>query len=117
MEPGEGPEQAARRELAEEVGLRRLTLRADLGCTEHGFEREGKHFRNRIHWFLYQVGPRAEMRLDPEEEVLDCGWFTPEQALSLLTHDDQRRLLRRALAGVTASEEGGQSASDPDPRQ
>jgi diadenosine hexaphosphate hydrolase (ATP-forming) len=98
IEEGEEPEEAARRELAEEIGLRSLALQEPLGRTEHGFEREGKHFRNRVHWFLYEAGPRAVMRLDPEEEVLECGWFTPKQALSLLTHADHRRLLRSVLS-------------------
>jgi 8-oxo-dGTP pyrophosphatase MutT (NUDIX family) len=98
IEEGEQPEEAARRELGEETGLRKLVLRQALGWTEHGFERDGKAFRNRIYWFLYKAGPRATMRLDPEEEVQDCGWFTPEQALRLLSHASQRRVLRRALS-------------------
>jgi 8-oxo-dGTP pyrophosphatase MutT (NUDIX family) len=97
IEQGEQPEEAARRELGEEVGLGKLVLVGPLGWTEHGFERDGQSFRNRIHWFLYQAGRRATMRLDPQEEVRDCGWFTPRQALSLLSHASQRRLLRRAL--------------------
>jgi len=117
IEEGEEPEEAARREVGEETGLGRLEFRMPLAWTEHEFEREGKRFRTRIYWFLYEASPRAAMRLDPEEEVLECGWFTPEQALSLLSHDDQRRLLRRALARVAASEEAAQSVSDPDPRQ
>lgn len=98
IEEGEQPEEAARRELGEEVGLRKLALERPLGWTEHGFERGGQSFRNRIHWFLYRASPRATLRLDPEEEIRDCGWFTPEQALRLLSHASQRRLLRRALS-------------------
>ncbi len=106
VEEGEGLEEAARREIEEEVGLRKLALRDGLRWTEHGFGREGKRFRNRVHWFLFEAGPRATMRLDPEEEVLECGWFTPKQALSLLTHASQRRLLRRAVARVEQAEQG-----------
>ena len=98
IEEGEEPEEAARREVEEETGLRGLRLRGPLGGTEQEFEREGRRFRTRGHWFLYEVGPRAVMRVDPEEEILDCGWFTAKQALSLLTHRNHRRLLRQALA-------------------
>ena len=101
IEEGEEPEEAARREIGEEVGLSRLALLGDAGWTEHEFEREGKWFRNRVHWFLYEAGARAAMRLDPEDEVLDCGWFGPKQALSLLTHDDHRRLLRQVISRVS----------------
>jgi 8-oxo-dGTP pyrophosphatase MutT (NUDIX family) len=102
IEEGEEPEQAARRELAEETGLQRLRLNAPMGWTQHEFEREGRRFRNRVCWFLYEAGPRAEMRLDPQEEVLDCGWFAPDEALPLLTHANHRRLLRKALALLRA---------------
>lgn len=106
IEEGEEPEEAARRELGEETGLRRLRLRGALGWTQHEFEREGKRFRNRIYWFLYEVGPRAVMRLDPEEEILDCGWFSPKQAMSVLSHANQRRLLRRAMSRLLKAESG-----------
>lgn len=102
IEEGEQPEEAARREIAEEIGLKGLTLRGPLGPTEHEFERDGKRFRNHLDWFLYQAEPEAVMSLDPAEEVLECGWFTPRQALSILSFEDQRRLLRRALAAVGA---------------
>lgn len=98
IEEGEGPEEAARREVGEETGLRGLELREPLGWTEHEFEREGRRFRTRGYWFLYEVGERATMRMDPEEEILDCGWFTAKQALSLLNHANHRRLLRRAMS-------------------
>jgi len=107
IEEGEEPEDAAVREIGEEIGLREVTLRGALGWTEHEFEREGKWFRTRGYWFLYEVGPRAAMRLDPEEEILDCGWFSAKQALSLLSHANHRRLLRRALSRLRKEEAEG----------
>jgi 8-oxo-dGTP pyrophosphatase MutT (NUDIX family) len=100
LRPGEVPEEAARREVGEEIGLRKVRLLAPLGWTEHEFDRDGQRLRKRVDWFLLEADAGAELAADPAENSLDCGWLTPEQALALLTHADQRRLLRRALAAI-----------------
>jgi 8-oxo-dGTP pyrophosphatase MutT (NUDIX family) len=97
VEPGETPEQAAARELEEEVGLTGLTLAGELGETEHEFERGGDRHRKRVLWFLLLAPEEAEVRPDPTQGALDAGWFTRSQALRLLSHADQRRIVRRGL--------------------
>jgi len=103
IEQGETPEQAARREIGEEIGLGELESRGQLGWSEHRFEREGVRFCKRVEWFLFTAPEGATLHARLEENVLDSGWFTPEQALSLLSHPNQRRLLRRALARLQTS--------------
>jgi diadenosine hexaphosphate hydrolase (ATP-forming) len=110
IEEGEEPEEAARREVGEETGLRRLELLVPLGWTEHEFEKEGKRFQTRTHWFLYQASPRALVRLDPQEELLDCGWFTSKQAMGLLTHADHRGLLRKVAAWLERGQASNSSS-------
>lgn len=97
VEAGEKPEAAACREVAEEVGLSGLTLVAPLGWTEHEFERENRRYRKRVDWFAFRAPEGAELRPSAEERALDAGWFGVEQALRMLTHADQRKLLRRAV--------------------
>ncbi len=98
IEPGESPEEAARREIEEEVGLGGLALVAELGGTEHEYEQAGRRHRKHVDWFVFQAEAGAELSPNPAESVVDCGWFTPKQSLSLLSHADQRRILRRALS-------------------
>jgi diadenosine hexaphosphate hydrolase (ATP-forming) len=98
IEPGEDLRQAARREVSEEIGVTGLREIAALEPTEHCFEREGRRYAKRVDWFLFQADPGAEARASAEQGSLDCGWFSPEQALSMLAHADQRRLLRKALS-------------------
>jgi len=113
IEEGEAPEETARREVCEEIGLTEIELRSPLGWTEHEFERGGERYRKRVDWFLFQAGPGAELRPDREENALDCGWLAPEQALPLLSHGSQRRLLRRALSRIDQAA-GGQAVGHPD---
>lgn len=98
IEDGESPAQAAVREVGEEIGMHATELVVDLGHTEHTFERAGHTYRKRVDWFLLRAASGTELRADPQENALDCGWFAPKQALSLLSHSDQRRVLRRAAA-------------------
>ena len=101
FEPGETAEQTARREIREEIGLSDLQCKKALDSTEHTFEREGRRFVKKVDWFLFEAPPFAEVYADPRENSLDCGWFPPQQALGLLAHTDQRRLLRRALSELS----------------
>jgi 8-oxo-dGTP pyrophosphatase MutT (NUDIX family) len=100
VESGESVDEAASREIAEEIGLGDLNLEGPLGSTEHSFERNGRRYRKRVDWLLFEAPPGSEVRANPEENALDCGWFSPEQALDLLSHSDQKRMLRRALARI-----------------
>lgn len=106
IERGEDPRQAARREVSEELGVSDLHEIAALGSTEHSFEREGRRYAKRVDWFLFQANPGAELRASAEQGSLDCGWFSPEQALSMLAHADQRRLVRKALSLLARWQDG-----------
>jgi 8-oxo-dGTP pyrophosphatase MutT (NUDIX family) len=96
IEPGERPEQTAQREVGEEIGLHDLRLLGPVGWTEHEFDLRGIRYRKRVDWFLFLAPPEAELNADPAQGALEAGWFTRSQALRLLTHADQRRMLRRA---------------------
>lgn len=99
LEEGETPAEAALREVGEEIGLAGATLIGEIGQTEHEYDQAGKRHRKQVDWFLLEADPEAELSPNPDENALDCGWFTREQALSLLSHADQRRILRRGLSG------------------
>lgn len=98
VEEREALEEAARREIGEEIGLTRLASRGPLGWTEHEFEREETRYRKRVDWFLFEAQSDAQPRPDVQQGALDCGWFRAEKVLCLLSHDDQRAMVRRALA-------------------
>jgi 8-oxo-dGTP pyrophosphatase MutT (NUDIX family) len=98
IEHDETLQQAARREIAEEIGLGRLSEIARLGSTGHDFERDGRSYAKTVDWFLFTSPEGGEPRPNVREHSQEAGWFSPEQAAGLLSHADQRGLLRRALA-------------------
>ena len=86
LEPGESFESAALREVEEETGLR---------C-ELGAELEPARYRDRkgreklIRYF--RMTPRGG-DFAPNSEVDELRWLAPADAVALLTHDHDRRLV------------------------
>ena len=96
IEPGEAPGQTAVREVREETGLE-IVIDVPLGQTR--FEYRDRSGRNRkvVEWFLaHPVG--GELRREP---IFDEVLYLPvAEALALLSHEEDRELLERAVREV-----------------
>ncbi len=90
LEPGETAEDAARREVLEEAGLRARVL-APLGETAYTNDRGEAR---RVTWFLM----RGEGPLALEAGLTGGGFFPPEEALEKISFPEDKRLLEAALA-------------------
>src|SRR3990172_4657996 len=94
VEPGERLEDAARREIEEETGIRGLVLLGPLGVRERlDFERASW---KRTHYFLFLGGAPA-----PEAGAA-AAWF-PLDALPPMFWPEQRELLLTEREGINAS--------------
>ncbi len=76
MEPGETAEEAARRELREETGLRDLTLAGEIGRRRHVFAINGVLHDFRERWFLARV----------PAFTIDTSGFTPLEIATIPRH-------------------------------
>lgn len=105
-ERGESIEETAQREVREETGLG-VTIVAGLGAIEYGFARPAQRvrFEKTVHHFLMRPdGTGATELHDGEYDRVE--WFAAEEALRLMTHHNERQVLRRALEAI----EEGQAA-------
>lgn len=95
LDPGETFEEAALREVAEETGLR-CRLITELESIVYPDHR-GRTKRVR-YWWMSPEDPVAvdEFRFEPNDEVDDLRWLTPEEAGRLLTYEHDRELVARA---------------------
>jgi 8-oxo-dGTP pyrophosphatase MutT (NUDIX family) len=90
LDPGETWEQAALREVEEEIGLR-CALGDELPPTTYRVPRGRKVVR---YWLMEpQSGAFA-----PNEEVDEMRWVTPAEAESLLSYEHDRALARALRA-------------------
>lgn len=94
IEGGEGPAQAALREVFEETGLRGRIV-DDLGCTVYTFNDGRGPVRKTVRYFLIQA---ADGALFPcQGEVADARWFAPEAITGLPQYDNNCPILDAAM--------------------
>ena len=91
LEPGETFEQAALREVLEETGLR-CALGEELPAARYAVNGRPKVVR----WWRMHV---LEEIGEPDDEVDEMMWLTPEDALALLEYEHDRTLVTAIAAG------------------
>jgi len=101
LEPGEPPADAARREVAEETGLKDLVLHGPIRVIDWYFRFRGKTIHKFCHFFLFE-SRRGECVPQTEEGITDCAWYAPEEARRSISYDNARAVLEQATAMVQA---------------
>jgi 8-oxo-dGTP diphosphatase len=91
LDPGESWEEAAVREVEEEIGLR-CRLGDELPSAAYDVSR-GR--RKVVRYWLMEP---QEGAFAPNEEVDDVRWLSPDAAETLLSYDHDRALARRLRA-------------------
>jgi 8-oxo-dGTP diphosphatase len=106
VERGERPEDAALREIHEEVGLpvHSLRLGETLPPSDYVYRRQGRLIFKRVH--QYVVETVADAQLTPDgREIMDAGWLSPADAKQRASFEDTRRAIDAAVTvlGVNAA--------------
>lgn len=95
VEPGETPQEAARREIKEECGLD-ARIGRKIGEVRYTFyvPDEGVNHGKRVEYFL---ATPATTDVVLEDRFDASRWATPSRALRLLPYSNDRKILRAAL--------------------
>jgi 8-oxo-dGTP pyrophosphatase MutT (NUDIX family) len=100
--------QAALREVQEETGWR-CRIEQELPKSQYWFQRQGKRVKKTVRWFLMtpveQVGHH-------DGEVEEALWVPISEALTRLTYDADRAMLRRVEEAKQSG--AGHKASSPE---
>jgi 8-oxo-dGTP pyrophosphatase MutT (NUDIX family) len=92
IEPGESPEQAAVREVAEETGITGRIL-GQLGTIDFWFMADGRRVHKTVHHYLLRA-ERGELS-DADVEVAAVAWVPLDQIGARLAYEDERTLVAR----------------------
>jgi 8-oxo-dGTP diphosphatase len=92
LDPGEGFEQAAVREVAEEIGVRGA-LGAELPPTRY---RDNRGRDKLVRYWLMEA-PADDVAFTPNDEVDELRWLPAGEALVLLSYPRDRELLQAAV--------------------
>jgi 8-oxo-dGTP pyrophosphatase MutT (NUDIX family) len=96
IDEGESPDVAARREIREETGLDPLILRAPLGMIDWYFRHDGRLIHKYCHYYLFE-SKAGEPVPQAEEGIAACEWCDERAALSTVSYDNARAILRTAV--------------------
>jgi len=104
LEAAEPPADAARREVAEETGLKDLMLHGPIQVIDWYFRFRGKTIHKYCHFFLFE-SRQGELVPQLEEGITDCTWRTLAESLETISYDNARGVLERAAEMVRALDE------------
>jgi len=99
-EAGESDEEAARRELYEETGIRDIVLYPHARLTEHySFELGSVIYDKEVVYFLGMVGSTDHQTPEAfKSEIADLRWLQYEEARALITFDESKKILDEVKA-------------------
>ena len=106
VEQGEQPEAAALREVSEETGIERLTVRTSIDTIDWYFRFRGRLIHKVCHFYL-MVTDFADTQPQHSEGITACRWEPYEDAAQLVSYANARDVLRRANEIVTADSAAG----------
>jgi 8-oxo-dGTP pyrophosphatase MutT (NUDIX family) len=98
LDGDETPEQAARREVAEETGVQ-AELVEELGDVSYRYERKGRLVEKVVRFYLFEY--RSGDVADHDHEIEEARWVPMREAVGQLSYDGERAIVQRALSRST----------------
>lgn len=105
LEKGETAEAAALREVAEETGLSDLRMHGAIDTIDWYFRFRGRLIHKVCHFFLIETDLETTSP-QREEGITACRWETFEEADALISYENARAVLRRAVEMMAAERPG-----------
>jgi 8-oxo-dGTP pyrophosphatase MutT (NUDIX family) len=95
LDGDETPEEAARREVAEETGVQ-AELIEELGDVNYAYERKGRQVGKVVRFYLFEY--RSGDVADHDHEIEEARWVPIRDAVDELSYDGERAIVERALS-------------------
>jgi 8-oxo-dGTP pyrophosphatase MutT (NUDIX family) len=99
LDGDETPEDAARREVAEETGVD-AEIVEQLGDVRYRYDRRGRAVNKVVRFYLFRY--RSGDVADHDHEIEEARWMPLPQAVEELSYDGEREMVRRAMSRAAA---------------
>lgn len=103
LEDGEGPCDAALREVAEETGLCGLRLEGEIATIDWYFRFRGRLVHKVCHFYLMRTDSMSTCP-QRDEGITACRWAPFEEAVALVSYANARAVLEQAQAMVDTAD-------------
>ncbi len=100
IEESESIVEAAKREIAEEVGIKDLTLIADLGVNEHFFNdkyQNNQKIHKFVNYFLFKTHRDSKAIPQDEEGISDPRWIKIDNLVDEITYTNLKEITAKAV--------------------
>lgn len=96
IDKGETPLDAAKREIAEETGLKNIQVVSKIGQSNYFYRREKKLIYKTVYFYLFKFSGKEALSIE-KREIEDGRWFSEEEALSRLGYEGAKERLKKAI--------------------
>lgn len=103
VEAGESLRQAARREVAEETGLKPDRLGPEIDTVRWTFRRKGRTIRKSCTYFL-MLSRSGEAVPQASEGITACAWFLADEAVRKIAYKDTRAMAAAAVRRIAETD-------------
>lgn len=90
LDEGETIEECALREVREEVGIKKLKMKANLGNTVHGYARSNKYKVKTTYWYQMET-PESKFTPQADEGIEEVKWMPWSKAVNAVGYEIFRR--------------------------
>jgi len=101
IEDNEDKVVTAKREIAEEVNIKHISLVTPLSSIKYWYKWQGELVKKTVYYYLFQS--KKEEKLVPQEEegITEAKWFTPKKALETVGYKKTAtKLLKEAMEKI-----------------
>jgi 8-oxo-dGTP diphosphatase len=96
IEKGEAPQEAAVREIREEVGLGKLKLLDKIANAQYFYRLKGTLVFKTVHIYLFEAEGNECLKV-LKSEIEDAAWFPPAEALKRIEYRGSKEILKKAI--------------------
>ncbi len=108
IEEGETEEQTAVREIAEETGYDTHVI-TPIDTFSYEFDENGNHYHKELSYFILALNDKSQeaspnREQHEEDEGFENLWLTIDDARKLLTHQNNKEMLEKAVSIIKSSD-------------